>query len=147
MNNLRFGLTNSLSASLAGQSVSQVLDNAGYRGALGFGQNVVAKINGVAVCRDYRIRDGETIDIEVQAQQKAADATVVLSYGATAVLTVTVPEGTTIRSVLTNRNYRAALGFGDGAIAKINGAVVDSDVRVVNGLRIDIETGAQQKAV
>lgn len=146
MNNLRFGATNSLRVNLVGQLVSAVLANAAYRGALGFGQNVQAKINGAPVDGNYVIREGETIDIENRAQEKAADARVTLAYGATATLNLTVPGTTRIRDLLTNRNYRAALGFGDGAVAKINGATVRDDIYVTDGLRIDIETRAQEKA-
>lgn len=71
MNTLRFGATNSLNVQLAGSTVASVLANSAYRGALGYGSNVQAKINGSVVSNDYQIRSGDVIDIETRAQEKA----------------------------------------------------------------------------
>lgn len=147
MNNIRFGATNSLARDVAGSTVAQVLRNAGISGALGFGSSVCAKINGVPVDENYVIRGGETIDIENKAQSKAADVTVTVRFGATATLTRAFPATTTIRSVLTRPDIKAALGYGENAVAKINGVAVRDDLYVSEGMRIDIETRAQEKAV
>ncbi len=146
MNTLRFGATNSLTVNLVGQSIRNVLANTGYRGALGYGGDVQAKVNGGLASADYLVREGDVIDIENRAQQKAAGARVTINYGATASITREVPTHQTVRGLLTDRNIRAALGFTDGAIAKVNGATVSNDLYVTDGMRIDIETQAQQKA-
>lgn len=147
VNKLRFGATNSLDVNLVGSTIGSVLTNSNYKSVLGFGSNVQAKVHGSPVNSDYVIRSGDVIDIENRAQQKAnGDATVTIAFGATAKLTRSYPHGTTVRSVLADRNVRSALGFGDGAVAKINGTRVSDDLYVTNGMQIDIETSAQQKA-
>lgn len=147
INKLSFGATNVLEVNLVGQTISQVLGNANYRNVLGFGQNVQAKVFGAPVSADYVVRGGDSIAIENKAQEKASNVNVTVTFGATSRLTKSVPANTTIASLLTDRTLRAALGFGDNAIAKINGAAVRNDVYVRDGLVIDIETKAQEKAV
>ena len=145
-NIIRYGATNQLTVSLAGRTIASVLGDANLRGALGFPANVIAKINGSTVPSTYVIGAGQIVDVEVQAQQKAAGCNITLRYGATNELRVSVPEHTTIKTVLTNPSYKAALGYGSNVVAKINGASVRDDVFETDGLTVEIEVQAQQKA-
>jgi sulfur carrier protein ThiS len=149
MNTIRYGLTNTLNTGNAvGRRIRDILNDAAFRGALGFGSNAVAKINGSVVSPDHIVVAGQVIDIETKAQEKANDNVVIrLRYGLTNTLDVSVPTGTTVDQVLANTAYKAALGYGNGCVAKVNGAVVNNGLRVAAGMTIDIETKAQEKAL
>lgn len=72
---LNFGLSNSLSRTFTtGTTIGQVLGDANLQLALGFGKNVVAKIDGVIQDLNARLNDGDEIDIEVKANTKAVYA-------------------------------------------------------------------------
>jgi hypothetical protein len=145
-NKISYGYGNELTKNLVGLTIAQVLGDVTIKAVLGFGTGVVAKINGAPVGTGYVIREGDSISVEQAAQEKAATSRITLRYGAANVLSVQVDSATTVRSVLQNPTYRAALGFTDGVVAKINGASVNDDLTVSDGMTIDIETRAQEKA-
>lgn len=146
-NLIRHGLTNSMTRDLSGRTIGSVLGDRNLQTALGFGTNVQARVSGRVVSNDHVIGFNETIDIETVANRKANDAVqITLRYGTGNTLTRGVSPGTLVKQVLTNQSFRAALGFGDNVIAKINGAIVRDDLYVSEGMVIDLETAANQKA-
>jgi hypothetical protein len=69
---LNFGLANVLERSFTtGTTLDQVLSDQNIQSALGFGGNVVGKIDGVIQDGSQRLIDGDEIDIEVRANTKA----------------------------------------------------------------------------
>lgn len=69
---LNFGLSNSVTRSFpAGTTLGQVLSNSSLQAVLGFGGNVVGKIDGVIQDPGHRLVDGDEIDIETKANTKA----------------------------------------------------------------------------
>lgn len=145
-NILRHGPSNSITCDLAGRSIGSVLSDRNLQVALGFGTNVQARIYGRVVSSEHVISSGETVEVETVANRKANTVNITLRYGTANALTRGVNAGTTVKQVLTNQSFRAALGFGDNVIAKINGAAVRDDLYVTDGLVIDLETAANQKA-
>jgi hypothetical protein len=69
---INFGLSNSLSRTFpTGKSLGQVLGDPNIQAALGFGKNVVGKVDGVTQSASYILTDGDEVDIEIKANQKA----------------------------------------------------------------------------
>lgn len=69
---INFGLSNTLSRDFpSGTTVGEVLKNPNLKAALGYGDNVVAKIDGVTQDPSRQLVDGDEVDLEVQANKKA----------------------------------------------------------------------------
>lgn len=69
---VNFGLSNSLTREVPdGTTVGQILSNSNWMTTLGYGENVVAKIDGVTQSNDKRLVDGDEVDLEVRANTKA----------------------------------------------------------------------------
>lgn len=71
---------------------------------------------------------------------------VTLRFGLTKMLTVEVPEGTTVGTLLSNPNYKASLGYGENVNAVIDGTTVSSADTVSDGDTIVLEKQAASKA-
>ncbi len=112
MNTLKYGISNALTLKLAGKKISEVLASSSFQSALGYGQNVQARINGRITEGDYVIKDNDVVDLETIANRKAADVSVTLRFGPGNQLTRGVPEGTKIKDLVLNPNYKAVLGYG-----------------------------------
>ncbi len=70
---INFGLSNSITKEVPdGTTVGQILSDRTFQSALGFGDNVVAKIDGFAQDNNRRLVNGDQLDLEVRANQKAA---------------------------------------------------------------------------
>jgi hypothetical protein len=125
-----------------GTTITQVLDL--VRGALRFGGNVKALIDGVNQPLDNTVRDGDSIEVETAANCKASDLSVTVKYGLESSITVSVSEGTTIKEVLDR--VRDALRFGSNVKALVDGAAQPLENNVANGDVIQVETAANSKA-
>lgn len=69
---INFGLSNTVTKQFPiGTTIGDLLANAGLRALLGFGENVVAKIDGSVQSNGSVISDGDVINIEVRANTKA----------------------------------------------------------------------------
>ena len=69
---INFGLSNQLTRTFpTGTTVGELLNNPNLQAALGFGTNVVAKIDGVVQAPNNRLGDGDEVDIEIKANTKA----------------------------------------------------------------------------
>ena len=126
-----------------GTTITQVLDM--VRGALRFGNNVKALIDGVNQPLGNTVRDGDSIEVETAANCKASDLSVTVKYGLESSSTITVSEGTTIKEVLDR--VRDALRFGSNVKALVDGAAQPLENNVANGDVIQVETAANSKAV
>jgi sulfur carrier protein ThiS len=73
-------------------------------------------------------------------------ARVTINFGLSNTVEKQFPENTTIGDVLANSGLRAVLGFGDNAVAKIDGSVQPNGADISDGDVIDIEVKAQTKA-
>jgi len=71
---------------------------------------------------------------------------VTLKYGLTKQITIEVPEGTTVREVLSNPNNRAVLGYPENVTAINDGATMSPDDYVSDGDTIILEKQAAAKA-
>ena len=71
---------------------------------------------------------------------------VTLKYGLTKQLTIEVPEGTTLASILRNPNYKAVLGYPENISAVVDGVTLDMNDVVSNGDTIVLEKQAASKA-
>jgi hypothetical protein len=70
---IKYGVGNSMSVQVAtGTTIDQILNNQNYQGSLGFGANVVAKVDGEILNASYVPDDGEEISIENRAHEKAS---------------------------------------------------------------------------
>ena len=146
-NQINHGLTNSLRRDVSGRSVASVLQDRNLQQVLGYGSNCQIRINGQIASADRIISYGETLDIETVANRKANNVSVTLRHGPNNELVRSVPAGTTVQSILTNSSFRSVLGFGANSIARIDGALIsDTNLTVREGMVIDIETAANQKA-
>jgi len=125
-----------------GTTITQVLDM--VRGALRFGSNVKALIDGVNQPLGNTVRDGDSIEVETAANCKASDLSVTVKYGLESSITVSVSEGTTIKEVLDR--VRDALRFGSNVKALVDGAAQPLENNVANGDVIQVETAANSKA-
>jgi hypothetical protein len=125
-----------------GTTITKVLDM--VRGALRFGSNVKALIDGVNQPLDNTVRDGDSIEVETAANCKASDLSVTVKYGLESSSTITVSEGTTIKEVLDR--VRDALRFGSNVKALVDGAAQPLENVVVDGDVIQVETAANSKA-
>jgi molybdopterin converting factor small subunit len=125
-----------------GTTITQVL--AMVRGALRFGGNVKALIDGVNQPLDNTVRDGDSIEVETAANCKASDLSVTVKYGLESSITVSVSEGTTIKEVLDR--VRDALRFGSNVKALVDGAAQPLENNVADGDVIQVETAANSKA-
>ena len=125
-----------------GTTITQVLDM--VRGALRFGGNVKALIDGVNQPLGNTVRDGDSIEVETAANCKASDLSVTVKYGLESSSTITVSEGTTIKEVLDR--VRDALRFGSNVKALVDGAAQPLENVVVDGDVIQVETAANSKA-
>tara|TARA_R110002020_G_scaffold180456_1_gene374833 strand:+ start:734 stop:1174 length:441 start_codon:yes stop_codon:yes gene_type:complete len=125
-----------------GTTITQVLDM--VRGALRFGGNVKALIDGVNQPLGNTVRDGDSIEVETAANCKASDLSVTVKYGLESSITVSVSEGTTIKEVLDR--VRDALRFGSNVKALVDGAAQPLENNVANGDVIQVETAANSKA-
>jgi molybdopterin converting factor small subunit len=68
---IRYGVNNSVSKPVGEfPTVSSVLTHSGLRQFLAFGDNVEARIDGVAVDGGTALKDGDTIDIVSRANTK-----------------------------------------------------------------------------
>lgn len=71
---------------------------------------------------------------------------ITVHYGVANSLTREMPEGSTLRDVLTNQNIMAALGASsENIVAKIDGVAQDTSQRLVPGDVVDLETRANSK--
>ena len=125
-----------------GTTITQVLEM--VRGALRFGSNVKALIDGVNQPLGNTVRDGDSIEVETAANCKASDLSVTVKYGLESSSTITVSEGTTIKEVLDR--VRDALRFGSNVKALVDGAAQPLENVVVDGDVIQVETAANSKA-
>lgn len=70
---VKYGLTRSVTIEKeVPVSIGDILCDENVMGVLGAPESVVAVINGVAVGDDYFVNDGDVIQLEKQAAQKAA---------------------------------------------------------------------------
>ena len=71
---------------------------------------------------------------------------ITVNYGVANSLTRDMPEGATLRDILTNQNIMAALGASsENVAAKIDGVAQDAGQRLVHGDVVDLETRANSK--
>lgn len=69
---INYGISNSLRKDFPeGSNVGKVIRDPNVKAALGHGDNVVAKIDGVTVDDSRRLVDGDEIELEVRANSKA----------------------------------------------------------------------------
>lgn len=146
-NVIKYGYANNITQNWAGRTIGELLGNSSIKLALGIGDNVQARVRGQVVGASYVIQPNDTIDIETVANRKAAGVSVTLRHGPGNSITRELPEGTTVKEVLTNSSYQQVLGFGRNSVCRIDGAQVTDDVVVRHGMVIDIETQANTKAV
>lgn len=71
---------------------------------------------------------------------------VTLKFGMTRQITVDVQDGTTIRTIVSNPNNKAVLGYPENVSAVIDGNTVDFDDTVSDGDVIVLEKQAASKA-
>lgn len=71
---------------------------------------------------------------------------VTINFGRSNMVRREFPEGTTVGQVLSDQGARACLGFGDNAVAKIDGVTQSNEKRLVDGDVLDLEVRANQKA-
>lgn len=70
---LKYGLTREITREVEnGITIGELLADPNNRAVLGYGENVVAVIDGQTVSRTDGVVDGDTIVIEQQAASKAA---------------------------------------------------------------------------
>ena len=72
--------------------------------------------------------------------------TVTIRFGASNELSKSVPEGTTVGSILCDNNVKAVLGFGDNVQAVLDGVVQRDSAPLADGDILVIETRANSKA-
>lgn len=71
---------------------------------------------------------------------------ITVNYGVANSLTRDMPEGATLRDILTNPNIMGVLGASsENVVAKIDGVVQDAGQRLVHGDVVDLETRANSK--
>ncbi len=69
---VNFGMSNTLSRDFpSGTTVGNILSDPNLKAALGFGDNVSAKSDGVTLDPGQVLVDGDEIDLEVRANKKA----------------------------------------------------------------------------
>lgn len=69
---VNYGLSNSLTREFPeGTTVGDIIRNNNIMASLGYGENVVAKIDGVTQETSRRLADGDSVDLEVRANKKA----------------------------------------------------------------------------
>jgi hypothetical protein len=79
-------------------------------------------------------------------ERKKNKMQVTVNYGVANSLTRDMPEGATLRDILTNQNIMAALGASsENVAAKIDGVTQDASQRLVHGDVVDLETRANSK--
>lgn len=71
---------------------------------------------------------------------------VTIRFGSTNELTREFAAGTTVGSVLSDRNLQASLGFGGNVQAVVDGQVQQSNSPLTDGDVVTIETKANSKA-
>jgi hypothetical protein len=59
----------------------------------------------------------------------------------------TVAEGTTIARILSDANNKAVLGYGDNVQAVVFGSVQELGTKVEDGMTIEVEAKANEKAI
>jgi len=143
---IKFGYGNSITQNWAGRTIADLLSNTSIKMALGIGDNVQARVRGQVQPSTYVIQPGDVVDVETVANRKAANVSVTLSHGPGNSITRELPEGTTIRDILTNVSYQQVLGFGRNSVCRIDGAQITDDVVIRHGMVISIETQANTKA-
>lgn len=71
---------------------------------------------------------------------------ITVNYGVANSLTRDMPEGATLRDILTNQNIMAALGASsENVVGKIDGVAQDAGQKLVHGDVVDLETRANSK--
>ena len=71
---------------------------------------------------------------------------ITVNYGVANSLTRDMPEGATLRDILTSQNIMAALGASsENVVTKIDGVAQDAGQRLVHGDVVDLETRANSK--
>jgi hypothetical protein len=69
---VKFGPGNEMTRELPdGDNIGCILENPNFQSGLGFGANVVAKIDGVEMRKDFVPRHGTKVTIETRAHEKA----------------------------------------------------------------------------
>lgn len=72
---------------------------------------------------------------------------VTVRFGVGNQLTRTFPQGSTINSVLTDRNVQAVLGFSTNVEGYVHGVPQPGTTLLVDGMTIDVNNKACEKAV
>jgi len=68
---IKYGAGNSLQRDINGYvNVGAILEDSNLQGALGFGANVEATIDGVYVASDHVVSDGDTVMLVTRANRK-----------------------------------------------------------------------------
>jgi translation initiation factor IF-1 len=127
-----------------GSTVATLLSNANYQAVLGFSAKDKAVINGVTQAAAAPLGEGDVVSIENAKQDKAA-GTVTLKYAGQSI-TVNLPDGSTVGSILGNANYQAVLGFSAKDKAVINGVTQNDAAPIGDGDVVSIENAKQDKA-
>lgn len=145
---LKSGL-NSLTIEVApGTTVADVLGNPNYAAALGYDPaNVEGVLNGATASGGATLYAGDILLAQKKAHSKAADISVTLKSGLNS-LNVTVAEGSSVESVLSNPNYAAALGYDPASVEGIlNGATASGGATLYSGDTLLAQKKAHSKAL
>jgi len=79
-------------------------------------------------------------------ERKKPKMQITVNYGVANSLTRDMPEGATLRDILTSQNIMAALGASsENVVGKIDGVAQDAGQRLVHGDVVDLETRANSK--
>lgn len=130
----------------SGTTVGAIIGDRNVQAALGYGSNVQALIDRRVAGNQCQLYDDTTIEIETVANRKAANISVKVSFGGGNSIERSVPEGTTVAAILSDRSVKSYLGFGDNVKAVIDGTAQEGSAPLSQGDHIQVETVSNQKA-
>jgi len=144
--NIKYGV-DSISRNVSDNStIGSIIGDSNVKAVLGYGDNVRVLLNGVALDQATRVHNGDTLVIETAANRKAApDVSFTVRYGVDSV-TRSRPGPVTVGDILSDRNLKAVLGYGDNVRVLISGVEQPLDAGIPNGASLTIETRANTKA-
>lgn len=142
-----FGAGNAIERQFpSGTTIGAITGDRNIQAALGYGQNVQALVDRRAVGNQCQLYDDTTIELETISNRKAANISVRVSFGGGNSVERSVPEGTTVGTILSDRSVKSFLGFGDNVKAVIDGTAQDASAPLSDGDHILVETVSNQKA-
>lgn len=145
---INYGTGNSISRSdfPQGTTIAQVLADPRVKGALGYGSNVEAHLDGIPQPGTNTVQDGDVLSIHDKACNKAADLSVTIQYGTGNSITKSFPAGTTVEQVLTSPAVRGGLGYGANVEGHLDGIPMPGTASLRSGDVLSVHDKACNKA-